>query len=101
MSWENNEHADAGVAPPTCSDSENETVARRRQGRLRSDQETRRLPEPAFAPPVMAGLFSLRGRIVGVLHLDRLLELPAPAAGPFRALVVLSQREFQRPVASG
>jgi purine-binding chemotaxis protein CheW len=42
-------------------------------------------------PTMVAGVFSLRGRVVAVLRLDRLLELPAPATGPFRVLVILSE----------
>jgi purine-binding chemotaxis protein CheW len=49
------------------------------------------LTRPPAAPPVMAGLMNLRGCVVPVIRLERLLELPAPAPGPFRPLLVLSR----------
>lgn len=61
---------------------------------LPADAVAEIVPEPALSvppamPPVLAGLFRLRGRVVPVVRPDRLLDLPAPAPGPFRALLVL------------
>lgn len=51
------------------------------------------VPEPALLcppqmPTVLAGVFQLRGRLVPVMRPDRLLDLAAPAPGPFRVLLV-------------
>lgn len=46
------------------------------------------LVQPPQMPRAMAGLFSLRGQVVPVLRPDVLLDLPPPAPGPFRVLLV-------------
>ena len=53
------------------------------------------VPEPALAvppamPPVVAGLFVLRGRVVPVVRPDVLLGLPPPQPGLFRSVLVLA-----------
>lgn len=50
-----------------------------------------RLVRPPTAPPVVAGVMVLRGCLVPVIRLERLLELPKPANLPFRPLLVLSR----------
>lgn len=50
-----------------------------------------RLTLPPTAPPVVAGLMDLRGCLVPVIRLERLLDLPAPARSPFRPVLVLSR----------
>lgn len=56
------------------------------------------VPEPRLTaapamPPVVAGMFSLRGRVVPVVRLDRLLDLAPPRPGPFRVLLVMEGGE--------
>ncbi|MGE5514404.1 MAG: chemotaxis protein CheW [Bacteroidota bacterium] len=53
--------------------------------------------EPALVrspqmPRAVAGLFSLRGQVVPVLRPDVLLDLPPPAPGLFRVLLVFHDR---------
>ncbi len=50
-----------------------------------------RLVRPPAAPEVVAGIMDLRGSMVPVVRLDRLLSLPPPARGAFRPLLVLSR----------
>lgn len=50
-----------------------------------------RLIRPPTAPKVVAGVMDLRGCMVPVVRLDRLLGLPAPSSAPFRPVLVLSR----------
>ncbi|MBC7951325.1 MAG: chemotaxis protein CheW [Rhodospirillaceae bacterium] len=50
-----------------------------------------RLTRPPTAPPVVAGVMDLRGSLIPVIRLDRLLDLPPPARTPFRPVLVLSR----------
>lgn len=52
-----------------------------------------RLIHPPAMPPVLAGLFLLRGRVVPVVRPNVLLDLPALVPGPFRAMLVLAAAE--------
>lgn len=65
---------------------------------LPADAVSEFVPEPALLrppgmPSVLAGLFRLRGRVVPAVRTERLLDLPPPRPGPFRALVVLRSSE--------
>lgn len=50
-----------------------------------------RLIRPPAAPPVLAGMMDLRGCLVPVIRLERLLALPDLACAPFRPILVLSR----------
>jgi purine-binding chemotaxis protein CheW len=55
------------------------------------------LPVPALepapgAPPFIEGFFDYRGRAIGVLRLDRLLDRPADELGLYAPLILLAGR---------
>ena len=53
--------------------------------------ETMPLTSVPLAPPEIAGIMNLRGRIVTAIHLDRMLGLPAPADNATTQTVVFEQ----------
>jgi purine-binding chemotaxis protein CheW len=50
-----------------------------------------RLTRPPTAPAVVAGVMNLRGCLVPVIRLERLLDLAEPVRAPFRPVLVLSR----------
>lgn len=54
------------------------------------------LVQPPQMPGAVAGLFSLRGEVVPVLRPEIVLNLPPPAPGPFRVLLVFQRNPAPR-----
>jgi purine-binding chemotaxis protein CheW len=70
---------------------------------IRAVKETvpaRPLTRVPLVPDVVAGLLNLRGDVVAVLDLQRLLKLPPSSREPAHVLILRSQRSATRAVAA-